>query len=94
MNIKIGLFLLFSMLVSCGPAVPSDAELAQMTRSEKWACLKQGMKEQDVLRILGKPTKKKQWSGQTTYTFECFLCTVTFNERAKLWAWNSPEEIF
>jgi len=87
----------FAFLVqSCSnnPSGPSDAELEKMTRPEKWACLEKNMSEETVLKILGKPSSKKSWSGQTSYKFECFLCETTFNQNGKLWSWNSPEEKF
>lgn len=92
------LYLLLSsfLILSCNNSAkgPSDAELEKMTRSEKWESLKKGMTEETVLRILGKPSSKKSWSGQTSYKFECFLCETTFNENGKLWSWYSPEEHF
>jgi outer membrane protein assembly factor BamE (lipoprotein component of BamABCDE complex) len=89
-------FFIFSFLIqSCSsPTIgPSDSELEKMTRSEKWACLEKGMSEETVLRILGKPSSKKSWSGQTSYKFECFLCKATISENGKLWAWHGPEEM-
>ncbi|MFT5647905.1 MAG: hypothetical protein ACI976_002600 [Aureispira sp.] len=89
--------LMFSFFTqSCGSALsgPSDRELEKMTRSEKWESLEMGMSEETILRILEKPSSKKNWSGQKTYTFECFLCTTTFDKKGKLWSWHSPEEKF
>lgn len=90
----------FSLLVlvffvqSCrnSPQGPSDSELMKMTRFEKWESLERGMSEETVFRILGKPSTKENWSGQTSYKFECFLCGVTFDENGVLWSWNSPSE--
>ncbi|CAA6802088.1 MAG: Unknown protein [uncultured Aureispira sp.] len=76
------------------PIGPSDRELEKMTRFEKWDCLEKRMTKETVVRILGKPSSKKNWSGQTSYTFECFLCETTFDENGKLWSWHSPEETF
>ena len=74
------------------PQGPSDSELENMTRFEKWESLERGMSDSTVFRILGKPSARKSWAGQTTYTFECFGCTATFNEKDKLWSWFAPQE--
>lgn len=95
MKLLIYLFIFSFLIQSCGSSTgPSDAELEKMTRSEKWDCLQKGMSEETVLRILGKPSSKKSWSGQTSYKFECFLCRTTLDENGKLWAWHGPEEQF
>lgn len=95
MKLLLYLLLFFFLTQSCGsPSGPSNRELEKMTRSEKWECLEMGMSEETVLRILGKPSSKKTWSGQKSYKFECFLCKTTFDQNGKLWAWHSPEETF
>ncbi|WMX13306.1 MULTISPECIES: hypothetical protein [unclassified Aureispira] len=88
------IFLLFLFLHSCdlSPQGPSDEALSKMTRSEKWASLEKGMSQENVLRILGKPSSQKVWSGQTTYKFECFTCSATFSEDGELWSWFGPSE--
>lgn len=86
--------LLFILLVSCNPSPPgpSASELAQMTRTEKWASLEEGMTEKTVFRILGKPSDQEVWSGNTTYIFECMMCKTTFDDGGRLWSWNVPPE--
>jgi len=96
MKIIIYFLPLFFFLQSCNltPKGPSDEELSTMTRFEKWESLEKGMSKETVLRILGEPSSKKVWSGQTSYTFECFACTTTFNKNGTLWSWFAPTEDF
>jgi hypothetical protein len=94
MRILTYLIPLFFLLQSCGiwPIGPSDEALSKMTRFEKWESLEEGMLQENVFRILGKPSSKKNWGGQTSYKFECFSCKVTFNENGQLWSWFGPTE--
>ncbi|MBL4648159.1 MAG: hypothetical protein JKY03_00380 [Aureispira sp.] len=94
MKYLIYLVLFLFLLQSCNsaPLGPSDQELSTMTRFEKWASLEAGMSEENVFRILGEPSSKRVWAGQTSYKFECFTCKTTFNKNNELWSWFGPSE--
>jgi len=93
-NFWLYLPLLLLLIQSCNnaPQGPSDHALNTMNRFEKWESLEAGMSEKNVFRILGKPSSKKVWGGQTSYKFECFSCKATFNEKDELWSWFGPSE--
>jgi outer membrane protein assembly factor BamE (lipoprotein component of BamABCDE complex) len=69
---------------------PKEKTAPNSDRAKQWAALQKGMTQKEVVALLGRPTEQNSWAGQITYTFECHNCTVTFNERGRVWAWNSP----
>lgn len=85
-------FLCLGLWIGCSPNCPSDVTLLNMSKVEKWACLKKGMPEQMVFRIIGSPLSSRSSKNSTVYTFDCFLCTATFDSTKQLAAWHGPKK--
>lgn len=85
-------FLCLGLWVGCSPSYPSDADLSEMSTIEKWACLRKGMSKDVVFRIIGRPQSSRTAEASTVYTFNCFLCTATFDTLKVLKAWHGPRE--
>lgn len=82
--------LCLGLWIGCAPNCPSDAELLKMTTVEKWTCLKKGMPKERVFKIVGMPQNSRSSKTDTVYTFDCFLCTATFDTLQQLKSWHGP----
>lgn len=86
-------FLCLGLWIGCAPNCPNDAELSKMSTFEKWACLRKGMSKSRVFKILGTPQSSRvSKTNNTVYTFNCFLCTTTFDTLNELKAWHGPSK--
>ncbi|MFT5646071.1 MAG: hypothetical protein ACI976_000749 [Aureispira sp.] len=77
--------------IGCAPNYPNDAELLKMPTIEKWAYLEEGMSTDQVFRIVGAPQSSRVSQVYTVYTFDCFLCTATFDTLKQLDTWHAPK---
>jgi hypothetical protein len=84
-------FLCLGLWIGCSPNCPSDADLSKMSTIEKWACLRKGMSKGRVFRIIGAPQSSRVSKIHTVYTFNCFLCTATFDTLKQLETWHEPK---
>jgi len=85
-------FFLFFIITSCGGgSIPSESELKEMTQTEKWDLLQVGMKEEDVLKILGKPESVTNMMGQKSYLYPKGGMTTIANGRLVAWVSGSIE---
>jgi hypothetical protein len=78
--------------VGCVPNHLSDTTLAEMSTVERWASLKTGMSKNKVFRIIGSPQSLRNSKTYTVYTFDCFLCTATFDSLNQLKTWHGPNK--
>jgi hypothetical protein len=85
-------FLCLGIWVGCVPNHLSDTKLSEMSTVEKWASLRQGMSEDKVFRVIGPPQSSRVCQTYTVYTFDCFLCTTTFDTLKQLHAWHGPKK--
>jgi hypothetical protein len=84
--------LCLGLSIGCCRNCPNDAELLEMPTVEKWACLKEGMSTDKVFKIVGAPQSSRIAQVYTIYTFDCFLCTATFDTLKKLDSWHGPKK--
>jgi hypothetical protein len=85
-------FLCLGLWISCSRNSPTDTELLEMPTIEKWACLKKGMSKDSAFEILGAPQSLRNSETNTVYTFDCFLCTATFDSLKQLKTWHGPKK--
>ena len=85
-------FLCLGVWIGCSRNCPTDSELLKMPTIEKWACLKKGMSKESVFKIVGNPQSSRNSDMYTVYTFDCFLCTTTFDSLEQLKAWHGPKK--
>jgi len=85
-------FLCLGLWIGCSPNYPSDADLLELSTIEKWAYLQKGMSEERAFEIIGAPRTSRSSKMYTVYTFDCFLCTATFDSLNQMSTWHGPKE--
>jgi len=91
LNFK-SLFAIITILFLCSCATLSEKKLATMTISERWNLIRNGLTQQQVIKILGTPSSKQKWSDQTTFEYyKDSTCNVTFGSDGRVWSYNSPK---
>lgn len=85
-------FLCLGLWIGCSRNCPNDTELLKMPTIEKWGYLEEGMSTDHVFEIVGTPQNSRVSKVGVVYTFDCFLCTATFDSLEQLKAWHGPRE--
>lgn len=85
-------FLCLVLWISCSRNCPNNTELLTMPTIEKWGYLEEGMSTDHVFEIVGAPQSSRNSQKNTVYTFDCFLCTATFDSLEQLKAWHGPRK--
>ena len=84
--------LCLGLWIGCSCNDPNDTELLKMPMLEKWSHLEKGMSTDKVFEIVGDPQSSRASKLGAVYTFDCFLCTATFDSLQQLKAWHGPKK--
>lgn len=84
--------LCLGLWIGCSDNYPNDTDLLKMPTVEKWTYLEKGMSTDQVFRIVGAARSSRVSQVSTVYTFDCFLCTATFDTLKQLDTWHAPKK--